>query len=342
MPEHGEHDEAASADAALAAPAFGWLSEAAARELAAYLIEHEPAAIRADIARTAEQLERIRERLLTLVEQEPVSPASPVDTERVAALEQAASSLQEQLDERDVRIRESDEAHSVERERLVGESQAAMSRVAELERKLAEAEEEQLRLRAKSESYAAALIERGPAPEELAEEIAEEASQFTITGVIEMAREKCERVVIPESALREIEVLNSDEKASDWARELWKGLRALNAYAEESEFFQGGFWEWCEHSNNEHNVWPATPKKLAMSESDTVMNSGPLRRTRRFLVDSGVEPSGYVVMEAHLKIAEGGGQHIPRLHFHDDSKGRTRNIHIGFIGPHRLVPTTQT
>lgn len=334
-----DEEPGSDALAALAAPAFGWLSEAAARELAAYLIEHEPAEIRADIVQAAEHLGQIRERLLVLVEQEPVSPP---DTERVAALERAASSLQQQLDERDARIARSDEAHVAERVRLIEERQAADARVGELEAELSEAVQAANRLRAKSDSYAAALIERDSAPADLAEEIAEAESQFTITGVIEMAREKCARVALPDAALKEIDVLDADEKSADWARELWKGLRALNAYAEESEFFQGGFWEWCEHSNSEHNLWPATPKKLAMSESDTIMNSGPLRRTRRFYVDSGIDPSGYIHMQAHMKISEGGGQHIPRLYFLDDAKGKTGAMHVGFIGPHRLVPTTQT
>lgn len=334
-----DEEPGSDALAALAAPAFGWLSEAAARELAAYLIEHEPAEIRADIVQAAEHLAQIRERLLTLVEQEPVSPP---DTERVAALERAASSLQQQLDERDARIARSDEAHVAERVRLIEERQAADARVGELEAELSEAVQTVNRLRAKSDSYAAALIERDSAPADLAEEIAEVESQFTITGVIEMAREKCARVALPDAALKEIDVLDADEKSADWARELWKGLRALNAYAEESEFFQGGFWEWCEHSNSEHNLWPATSKKLAMSESDTIMNSGPLRRTRRFYVDSGIDPSGYIHMQAHMKISEGGGQHIPRLYFLDDAKGKTGAMHVGFIGPHRLVPTTQT
>ncbi len=334
-----DEEPGSDALAALAAPAFGWLSEAAARELAAYLIEHEPAEIRADIAQAAEHLAQIRERLLTLVEQEPVSPP---DTERVAALERAASSLQQQLDERDARIARTDEEHVAERVRLIEERQAADARIGELEAELSEAVQAANRLRAKSDSYAAALIERDSAPADLAEEIAEAESQFTITGVIEMAREKCARVALPDAALKEIDVLDADEKSADWARELWKGLRALNAYAEESEFFQGGFWEWCEHSNSEHNLWPATPKKLAMSESDTIMNSGPLRRTRRFYVDSGIDPSGYIHMQAHMKISEGGGQHIPRLYFHDDAKGKTGAMHVGFIGPHRLVPTTQT
>jgi len=334
-----EQTETSSVEAALAAPAFDWLSESAARELAAYLLEHEPEEIRADLNRSAEHLARIRERLMLLVE--PPS-APPPDEARLAELERNLSDLRHQLDERGAQFKQANEEHEAERVRLIEERQAADARAADLDAELSQARQTVDRLQAKSDSFAAALVERGPAPEELADEIAEAEAQFTVAGVIEMARDRCERVVMPEAALREIDALDADEKAADWARELWKALRALNAYAEESEFFQGGFWEWCEHSNSEHNLWPATPKKLAMSESDAVMNSGPLRRTRRFLVSNDVEPSGYLHMQAHLKIAEGGGQHIPRLYFHDDSSGKTGAVHIGFIGPHRLVPNTQS
>ena len=334
-----EQSDSSNVDAALAAPALDWLSESAARELAAYLLEREPDEVRADLNRTAERLNRFRERLLLLVEPPPTAPP---DETRLAELEQTVSSLEQQLDERTAQFEKTNEEHVAERVRLIEERQAADTRVAELETELSEARQTVDRLQAKSDSFAAALVDRGPAPEELADEIAEAEAQYTIAGVIEMARDRCERVVMPEAALREIDALDADEKAADWARELWKALRALNAYAEESEYFQGGFWEWCEHSNGDHNLWPATPKKLAMSESDAVMNSGPLRRTRRFLVSSDVEPSGYLHMQAHLKIAEGGGQHIPRLFFHDDSSGKTGAVHIGFIGPHRLVPNTQS
>ena len=47
-------------------------------------------------------------------------------------------------------------------------------------------------------------------------------------------------------------------------------------------------------------------------------------------------------MHAHLKVAEGGGQNIPRIYFYDDAKGGTGKVHIGFIGPHRLVPNKHT
>ena len=316
------HDEEPGSDAlpfeaALAAPAFESLSEPTARELAAYLFSREPEQVRADLKLAADHLGQLRERLLVLSDQQPAE-ASESDSERVADLEHEVAALRQQLELAQTQqsaaersAQQSAASHEAEREELVQTQRAAAAQVEQLTQELETLREEHHRLELKSDSYAAALVERDSAPPDLAEEIAEAESQFTITGVIEMARDKCGRVAIPDPALREIELLDNDEKAADWARELWKALRALNAYAEESEFFQGGFWEWCEHSNSQHNLWPATPKKLAMSESDTIMQSGPLRRARRFYVDNRIDPSGYLTMQSHMKIAEGGGQHIP-------------------------------
>jgi len=47
-------------------------------------------------------------------------------------------------------------------------------------------------------------------------------------------------------------------------------------------------------------------------------------------------------MQAQLKIQPGGGQDIPRLYFHDDTKGTTGKIHVGFFGLHYLMPNTKT
>jgi hypothetical protein len=47
-------------------------------------------------------------------------------------------------------------------------------------------------------------------------------------------------------------------------------------------------------------------------------------------------------MYSHLKIAEGGKDLAPRVYFHDDTDGSTGKVHIGFIGPHYLMPNTRS
>ena len=342
-----------SADAleAFAACFIAYTLYPSAQQLVNYLDETGDDEIRADARAAADSLASIRERILAFVDKPSGSP----DTEQVEALQAQLSQVQESIDEqrstiaelqqqltqRDTQIQQDNEAHSAERDRLIEESQAANARIEELDRALSEAQEENHKLRAKSSSYEAVLRERTTVPAQLIDSDESEEPELTIAGVIEIAREQCDRVQLPDAAMKEIEALEADEKSADWAREILRGLQALQAYALEAEHFTGGFWEWCEHSNHP-DTWNASPQKLAMRESDTVKNDGRLWRQRRFLVSTDVEPNGYKHMEAHLKISEGGGQHIPRLYFHDDAKGRTGQIHIGFIGPHRLVPTGQS
>jgi hypothetical protein len=56
------------------------------------------------------------------------------------------------------------------------------------------------------------------------------------------------------------------------------------------------------------------------------------------LVATALDRSGSMIMTAHLKIAEGGGMLAPRIYFHDDTKGPTKRVHVGYFGPHRNVP----
>ncbi len=351
------NDRSADAIGALAAFAIARSLYPSAVELVEYLLDHDEAEIRADLDHALATAARARERIRQLAADrlgansadaqaqiETLEAELGAERQRAADLESDANRrdqlAQTEAEELRRRLSEAETARERDLNELRAELRSARQDREQRERELAEANEERHRIQLKLDTYDA-LIQDGRA-------VAAEPSDGydgppvpTISGVIAVAREECENIVISDAAPREIDDLEADEKSGDWARELWKALRALDAYAAEAEFFNGGFWEWCEHTNNPH-AWPASSKKLAMSESDTIMNSGPLRRARRFLVDQKIDPSGYITMEAHMKIAEGGGQHIPRLYFHDDSKGRTNKIHIGFVGPHRLVPTTQT
>jgi len=119
-------------------------------------------------------------------------------------------------------------------------------------------------------------------------------------------------------------------------------LRALAAYAQDRAggWDNGGFWEWC--ASGPLLGWPATPKKLAMTEGETVQNNEKLRRARVFKVDPAADPAGEITMLAHLKVSEGGGPLAPRIYFHDDTGGATGKVHVGLIGPHSLVPNKST
>lgn len=151
-----------------------------------------------------------------------------------------------------------------------------------------------------------------------------------------------EWLVIPESAIRELDDIDAAPEAYNWGNKTWRGLRALAAYAQDRAggWDRGGFWDWC--ASGPLLGWPATSKKLSMSESETVQNSDRLSRTRVFDVDRDVDPSGEITILAHLKVSEGGGNLAPRVYFHDDTNGTTKKVHVGLVGPHYLVPNKST
>jgi hypothetical protein len=162
----------------------------------------------------------------------------------------------------------------------------------------------------------------------------------TLTEAAELCRRHLSHVVLHEDACHDLLELDSAPEGTAWASTSWRGFRALNAYALEAPSFNGGFWQWCEHSDHP-DTWPATPKKLSMTESDTVVKNPRLRAARLLPVASTVDPTGWIEMLAHLKIAEGGGSNIPRIYFHDDTAGGGK-VHVGFFGPHRFMENTRT
>jgi hypothetical protein len=161
----------------------------------------------------------------------------------------------------------------------------------------------------------------------------------SVTEAVELARRLLPGVVIPEGVERDLEDLDCAPESQPWAKLTWQGLRALHLYAEAG--FDGNFKQWCQQSGHAW-AWRATDKKLAMRESETVTNNERLREQRRLPVDPAVDPSGSVLMWSHLKIAEGGGPLAPRVYFHDDTRGPTGKVHVGFIGPHRHMHNTRT
>ncbi|WP_208029419.1 hypothetical protein [Rhabdothermincola sediminis] len=172
------------------------------------------------------------------------------------------------------------------------------------------------------------------------EEVAELACEAgSISEALELARERLTGVVIPPGVERDVDDLDSHINASAWGELTWRGLRALHRYAEAR--FDGNFRQWCEQSRDPW-VWPASQKKLALRESEMVESNARFAEQRRFPVDPRVDPSGSIVMWAHLKIAEGGGPMAPRVYFHDDTRGETGKVHVGFVGPHRYTENTRT
>ncbi|WP_309055737.1 hypothetical protein [Streptomyces sp.] len=166
-----------------------------------------------------------------------------------------------------------------------------------------------------------------------------------VTEAIVAAKEHLgEWLTIADSASRELHGIDTAPEAVSWGNNAYRGFRALAEYARscKEDGFAGGFWVWCQRGGAMSVSWPATDKKLAMSESESVMNRDKYRKSRIFDVHHDVARSGRLLMQAHLKISEGGGDLAPRIYFHDDTAGATGKVHVGFVGPHYLVPNTKS
>lgn len=148
-------------------------------------------------------------------------------------------------------------------------------------------------------------------------------------------------LVVHDDAPRDLDGINTAPQATAWGNTAWRGFRSLAAFAAaRSEGFAGNFYDWCK--SDPPMGWPATSKKLSMTESDTVQNNSGLSGKRILPVSAEVDETGRKLMLSHLKIAEGGGNLAPRIYFHDDTAGVTRKVHVGFVGPHYLMPNTKS
>lgn len=150
-----------------------------------------------------------------------------------------------------------------------------------------------------------------------------------------LAKRHLRFVVIHPDACEGLSRLDDQREGQVWANAAWRALVALDQYAQQAQEFNGGFYTWCAESGSPY-AWPI--KKLTMKESDSVRDNPKYYEPRVRRVDTAVHPKGRMYMEAHIKVAEGGGPLIPRIHFVDDTGRSTKKIHVGFFGPHDLVP----
>ena len=173
----------------------------------------------------------------------------------------------------------------------------------------------------------------GAEPTDIDTESIDDVLPSSCEDAISLARQ-LELVMIHPDAPRRITEMDQDMHSEQWALKIYSSLRSLEAYARsKSHGFEGNFREWCRESGESE----IPLNKVALSESSSVRNRSKYIAARSFPVDRKVEPSGKLLMEAHIKVVLGGGMTIPRIYFHDDTT-RTGEVHIGFIGPHDLVP----
>ena len=208
-------------------------------------------------------------------------------------------------------------------------------------------EEENNRLRVELEQAFKKLALAGLS-EEQAQAVAEveaarpPASADSPSHAAALAREHLgDHLFFPAGASEDLTDLDSAVESRAWGEASWRAFLALHAYGEAltADADPGSFWTWCATSGHPY-AWPATTKKLAMRESESVNRSRKLRAKRIFPVARSLDPTGEKYMESHIKIAEGGGVLAPRIYFCPSKE--TGGVHIGYFGPHKNVPNTLT
>jgi hypothetical protein len=128
--------------------------------------------------------------------------------------------------------------------------------------------------------------------------------------------------------------LGQHKDAATFAAKAHEALAALDGYAaarRDGRWDGGGFRRYCEDSQHGGRIYPAT--QVAAKESDTVRQDPKMAEQRRFRVPAAVAECGYVEFWAHVKIGN-SGQTAPRLHYYDDTNGKTGKVIVGYIGHH--------
>lgn len=160
----------------------------------------------------------------------------------------------------------------------------------------------------------------------------------TVAEVCELARTHMEHVRIPDSAIESARLLDAHADTGQWRERTWRILAAMEAYA------IAGLNDASRRDFRSYVMTLPTPpisiKHMAMHESQTVENNKRMREQRVFEVPPEVEPSGRVYMSAHARVGASGAPPSPRMYFYDDTRGQTRAMHVGYVGPHLTNKST--
>ncbi|WP_371054040.1 hypothetical protein [Rhodococcus gordoniae] len=147
-----------------------------------------------------------------------------------------------------------------------------------------------------------------------------------------------DRVELHPDALRGEKLMDRGNASAAWAETAWKGFKALYAYGDymaENPGQNVDFFTWC---GGKYNCSGWTLDKTARGETGvTKERSG---RTRVFPVSGKLSRTEEMEMVQHLKIQKRGDGDIPRIYF--VYSPRTKKVHVGFYGPHKLVPNTKS
>lgn len=164
------------------------------------------------------------------------------------------------------------------------------------------------------------------------------AEASSCSEALELAKIHLDLVIIGDTT-EFADELDQHVKASIWGRKAWLALRALQGYAQAkaSGQVQGNFPHYCRTSPAGFEVVPS--EWVSASESETTTNNPRFRQARIFPVPVDVSNDGEAYMEEHVRL-EKGSDPAPRIHFWDDTGGKTGKVYVGYVGRH--LPNFQT
>jgi hypothetical protein len=145
----------------------------------------------------------------------------------------------------------------------------------------------------------------------------------------EVAR-RLSRIAFPKSQWTHADDLDAHTSAA-WAKRAWRAFKAMDAYAaaKVDDGFTGNFRDYC----NAGGPCAIPDTWVALNESKTTDNNEHFRSLRTLPIDPVAWNEDQIYMPAHIKI-EQGGYPAPRIHFYDDTAGRTGKVHVGYFGAH--------
>ena len=94
------------------------------------------------------------------------------------------------------------------------------------------------------------------------------------TEVAELARQHLPGVTFPPEACEDLGRLDDHLEGPKWAKAAWRGLVALDAYAQVASNFDGGFYEWC---NSSGSPLMAAKNEACQVESTQFAKGSPAR-----------------------------------------------------------------
>jgi hypothetical protein len=172
------------------------------------------------------------------------------------------------------------------------------------------------RLQARVRYLRAELAERD-VPAAYAEPADDSFKPEFCSEVVAEAQKRLDGVVFDDSVMAEAEMLDAHAEES-WARKAWSAFQALNDYVlAKKNGFAGDFLAY----NDQPTDGAKIPKSwIGRHESQTTKRNARFRDLRTLPISRDVDASGKVLMEEHVKIAQGGTP-APRIHFYERHDG---------------------